>query len=61
MAFWEYVKPCAESLISWNFAQSQSEENFTTTFPFLHEVDKERERSRIIYPVDQIQMFFYQN
>ena len=57
MALWEYVKPCAESLISWNFARSKSEENFTATFPYLHEVDKERERSRIIDPIDQLWMF----
>ena len=29
MAFWEYVKPSTESLISWNFARSKSEENVT--------------------------------
>ena len=51
MAFWEYVKPCAESLISWNFALSKSEENSTATFPCLHEVEKERERSRDIDPI----------
>lgn len=57
MAFWEYVKPCAESLISWNFARSKSEDNSTATFPYLHEVDKERERSRDIDPIDQLWMF----
>ena len=57
MAFWEYVKPCAESLIGWNFARSQSEENFTATFPYPHEVDKERNRSRDIDPIDQLWMF----
>lgn len=50
MAFWDYVKLCAESLINWNFARSKSDHNFTATFPCLHEVDKERERSRNIDP-----------
>ena len=35
MAFWDYVKSCAEFLISWNFARSKSEENFTTAFPIF--------------------------
>ena len=57
MAFWDYVKHCAESLNSWNFARSKSEENLTATFPYLHEVHKERERSRNIDPIDQPWMF----
>lgn len=57
MVFWEYVKPCAESLISWNLARSKSEENFTASFPYLHEVDKKRERRRSIDPIDQLWMF----
>lgn len=57
MAFWEYVKPFAESLISWNLARSKSEENFTATFPYFHEVDQERGRSFNIDTIDQLWMF----
>lgn len=57
MAFWEYVKPCADSLITWKLARSKSEQNTTAVFPYLHEVDKERERSRNIEPIDQLWMF----
>ncbi|KAL9951657.1 hypothetical protein ACROYT_G044369 [Oculina patagonica] len=56
MAFWEYVKPCAESLITWNFARGKSEENMTA-FPYLHDVERERERGRSIEPIDQLWMF----
>ena len=44
-------------LISWNLARSKSEENFTASFPYLHEVDKKRERRRSIDPIDQLWMF----
>lgn len=42
----------------WKFAHTKSEQNMVATFPYLHEVDKERERSCNIQPIDQMWIFF---
>ncbi|KAK2557025.1 hypothetical protein P5673_020874, partial [Acropora cervicornis] len=42
IAFWNFVKPCSESLLSWNRARAKT---------------KEKQRKREIQPIDQLWMF----
>ena len=58
IAFWEYVKPSAESLFSWKNAHAKGNVQPGTPFPYLHtNQDKQRHKSRSIDPIDQLLMF----
>ena len=58
IAFWNFVKPCSESLLSWNQARSKVNGNATdTAFPYLQGQKKEKQRKRKIEPIDQMWMF----
>lgn len=58
IAFWDFVKPSSESLLSWNQARSKVNGNLTdTTFPYLQGQKKEKQRKREIEPIDQLWMF----
>ena len=47
LAFWNFVKPSAESLLSWNLARSKvNGELEDTAFPYLQGQKKEKQRTR---------------
>ncbi|CAH3145864.1 unnamed protein product [Porites lobata] len=57
MAFWNFIKPCSESLMSWNTAREKvkgSSANNANPFPFLQGQEKQRNRKREIEPIDQL-------
>ena len=55
IAFWIFVKPCSESLLSWNRARAKVNGNFAdTAFPYLQGQTKEKQRKREIQPIDQL-------
>ena len=58
LTFWNFVKPSAESLLSWNQARSKvNGELEDTAFPYLQGQKKEKQRTREIEPIDQLWMF----
>ena len=58
IAFWNFVKPCSESLLSWNRARAKVNGNLAdTAFPYLQGQTKEKQRKREIQPIDQLWMF----
>lgn len=58
IAFWNFVKPCSESLLSWNQARSKVNGDLAdTAFPYLQGQKKEKQRKREIEPIDQLWMF----
>ena len=60
MAFWNFIKPCSESLMSWNTAREKVKEssaNNANPFPFLQGQEKQRNRKREIEPIDQLWLF----
>ena len=58
VAFWNFVKPCSESLLSWNRALAKVKGNLAdTAFPFLQGQTTEKQRQREIQPFDQLWMF----
>ena len=60
LAFWNFIKPCSESLMSWNTARGKVKESFTNNvnpFPFLQGQEKQRNRKREIEPIDQLWLF----
>ena len=57
MAFWNFIKPCSGSLMSWNTARrkvKESSANNANLFPFLQGQEKQRNRKREIEPIDQL-------
>ena len=60
MAFWNFIKPCSESLMTWNAARDKVKEssaNNANPFPFLQGQEKQRNRKREIEPIDQLWLF----
>ena len=60
LAFWNFIKPCSESLMSWNTARERVKESSTNNvnpFPFLQGQEKQRNRKREIEPIDQLWLF----
>jgi len=58
IAFWNFVKPSAESLLSWNQARFKVNGDLPdTAFPFLQGQKKEKQRKREIQPIDQLWLF----
>lgn len=58
MACWEYVKPSAESLLTWKHARTKADKKSGGPFPYLHtNEEKQRFKSRNIQPIDQLWMF----
>ena len=64
MAFWNFIKPCSESLMSWNTAREkvsfqvkESSANNANPFPFMQGQEKQRNRKREIEPIDQLWLF----
>ena len=60
LAFWNFIKPCSESLMSWNTAREKVKESFSNNvdpFPFLQGQEKQRNRKRAIEPIDQLWLF----
>ena len=60
MAFWNFIKPCSESLMNWNAARDKVKEssaNNANPFPFLQGQEKQRNRKREIEPIDQLWLF----
>ena len=58
IAFWNFVKPCSESLVSWNRARAKVNGNLAdTAFPYLQGQTKEKQRKREIQPIDHLWMF----
>ena len=58
IAFRNFVKPCAESLLSWNRARAKVNGNLAdTAFPYLQGQTKEKQRKRELQPIDQLWMF----
>ena len=60
IAFWNFIKPCSESLMSWNTAREKGRErsaNNANPFPFLQGQEKQRNRKREIEPIDQLWLF----
>ena len=53
IAFWNFVKPCSESLLSWYRARTKVNRNLAdAAFPNLQGQTKEKERKREIQPID---------
>ena len=57
MVFWRYVQPCAESSLTWKHARTKADEQVGRCFPYLHDEDRERLKSRDIQPIGQLWMF----
>ena len=58
IAFWNFVKPFSESLLSWNRACAKVNRYVAdTAFPYLQGQTKEKQRKREIQPIDQLWMF----
>ena len=60
MAFWNFIKPCSGSLMSWNTAWEKVKEssaNSANPFPFLQGQEKQRNRKREIEPIDHLWLF----
>ncbi|XP_068684327.1 uncharacterized protein [Montipora foliosa] len=58
IAFWNFVKLCSESLLSWNRARAKVNRILAdTAFPYLQGQTKEKQRKREIQPIDQLWMF----
>ena len=58
IAFWNFIKPCAESLLSWNRVRAKLNGNLAdTAFPYLQGQTKEKQRKWEIEPIDQLWMF----
>ncbi|XP_068761975.1 uncharacterized protein [Montipora capricornis] len=56
IAFWNFLKPRSESLLSWNRARAKVNGNLAdTAFPYLQGQTKEKQRE--IQPIDQLWMF----
>ena len=60
IAFWNFVKPCSESLISWKNARAKVKGDHadpSVPFPFLQQQENERNRKREMEPIDQLWLF----
>jgi len=58
VAFWNFVKPSAKLLLSWNQARFKVNGDLPdTAFPFLQGQKKEKQRKREIQPIDQLWLF----
>ena len=58
IAFSNFVRPCTESLLSWNRAHAKVNGNLAdTAFPYLQGQTKEKQRKQEIQPIDQLWMF----
>ena len=60
IAFWDFVKPCSESLISWKNARAKVKGDHadpSVPFPFLQQQKNERNRQREMEPIDQLWLF----
>ena len=58
IAFWNFVKPCSESLLCWNRARAKVNVNLAVTaFPYFQGQSKEKQRKREIQPIDQLWAF----
>ena len=60
IAFWNFVKPCSESLISWKNARAKVKGHHadpSVPFPFLQQQENERNRKREMEPIDQLWLF----
>ena len=58
IAFWNFVKPCSLSFLSWNRARAKVNGNLAdTAFPYLQGQAKGKQRKREIQPIDQLWMF----
>ncbi len=56
-AFWEYVEPSAESLLTWKHARTKADNQSDRAFPYLNNEDRQRCKSRNVQPIDQLWMF----
>ena len=60
MTFWNFIKPCSESPMSWNTAREKMREssaNNANPFPFFRRKEKQRNRKREIESIDQLWLF----
>ena len=60
IAFWNFVKPCSESLISWKNARAKVKGDHadpSVPFPFLQQKENEINRMREMEPIDQLWLF----